>query len=179
MAGFVYLIRNGDLHKIGRTDNLKRRLKQLQPCTVVQTLETNRSRDLEHELHKKFKSKRIPQTEYFRLTDAEVEEVRVALGWVKPSMEPVPPPLPTSFNITNEDVGSAVRANQTQKPQDQTGPRFPGWLAFITWLIGVVVLPGEIPSGEFVYWTVFVVFAWALFPGIADILRVFTPKPKR
>ena len=175
MAGFVYLIRNGDLHKIGRTDNLKRRLKQLQPCTVVQTLETNRSRDLEHELHKRFKSKRIPQTEYFRLTEAEVDEVRVALGWVKPSREP----LPTSFNITNEDVGSAARANQPQQTEDQTAPKFPGWLALVFWLSGVVVLPGKIPSGEFVYWTVFVVFAWALFPGIAGIVRIVTPKQKQ
>jgi len=28
--GYVYLIQNGDLFKIGRTDNLQRRLKQLQ-----------------------------------------------------------------------------------------------------------------------------------------------------
>ena len=67
--GYVYLIQNGDLFKIGRTDNLQRRLKQLQPCTVIQTLETDRSRDLEYELHKKYKAKRLPQTEYFRLTD--------------------------------------------------------------------------------------------------------------
>jgi len=78
--GYVYLIRNGDLFKIGRTDNLQRRLKQLQPCTVIQTLETDRSRDLEYELHQQYKSKRIPQTEYFRLTESQVEDVAVALG---------------------------------------------------------------------------------------------------
>ena len=78
--GYVYLIRNGDLYKIGRTDNLQRRLKQLQPCTVIQTLETDRSRDLEYDLHKKFKSQRLPQTEYFRLSKSQVEEAAVALG---------------------------------------------------------------------------------------------------
>ena len=76
---FVYLIRNGDLHKIGRTDNLERRLKQLQSCTVVQTLETDRSRDLEYELHNRYKSKRLPQTEYFRLTDPDVDAIRQQL----------------------------------------------------------------------------------------------------
>ena len=81
MAGFVYLIRNGDLHKIGRTDNLQKRLKQLKPDEVVQVLETDRSRDLEHELHQQFKKKRLPQTEYFRLDEAEVERARMALGW--------------------------------------------------------------------------------------------------
>ena len=41
--GYVYLIRNGDLYKIGRTSNLERRLKQLQPCVLVQSLITDRS----------------------------------------------------------------------------------------------------------------------------------------
>ena len=91
---YVYLVRNGDLHKIGRTDNLERRLKQLQPCTVVQTLETDRSRDLEYELHNRYKSKRLPQTEYFRLTDADVDAVRAALGWVAPAPTPEPTPKP-------------------------------------------------------------------------------------
>ena len=80
LMGYVYLIRNGDLYKIGRTDNLERRLKELQPCTVIQTLETDRSRDLEYERHKKYKAKRLPQTEYFRLSQSQVEEVAVALG---------------------------------------------------------------------------------------------------
>jgi hypothetical protein len=80
MAGFVYLIRNGDLHKIGRTDNLGRRMKQLQPDEILQVLETDRSRDLEHELHEQFKAKRLPQTEYFRLTPQDVATVRVSLS---------------------------------------------------------------------------------------------------
>ena len=46
MAGYVYLVRNGELHKIGRTDYLERRLQQLQPDEVIQVLETDRSRDL-------------------------------------------------------------------------------------------------------------------------------------
>lgn len=82
--GYVYLVRNDDLHKIGHTENLTRRIKQLQPCTVIQTLKTDRSLNLEKELHKKYKSVRIPQTEYFRLSDKQVEEVRIALGWVRP-----------------------------------------------------------------------------------------------
>lgn len=95
--GWVYLVRNGDLHKIGRTDHLKRRLKQLKPDAVVQVLETDRCRNLEHELHKRFKHKRLPQTEYFRLSEYEVEQVRKALGWKPPPAqhpEPVGRPLP-------------------------------------------------------------------------------------
>ena len=84
MTGYVYLVRNGDLHKIGHTDNVQRRMQQLKPDEVVQVLATDRSRNLEHELHIQFKDKRIPQTEYFRLNEGEVEEARMALGWEKP-----------------------------------------------------------------------------------------------
>ena len=86
--GYVYLVRNGDLFKIGRTENLQRRLKQLQPGHLIQAAQTDRSRDLEYELHARFKSVRIPQTEYFRLNDYQVQQVRIALGWVKP--KPIP-----------------------------------------------------------------------------------------
>ena len=86
---YVYLIQNGDLFKIGRTEHLERRLKQLLPGKLVQAGQTDRSRDLEYELHQRFKSVRIPQTEYFRLNDYQVEQVRVALGWAKP--KPLPP----------------------------------------------------------------------------------------
>ncbi len=87
--GYVYLVRNGDLFKIGRTENLQRRLKQLQPGHLIQAAQTDRSRDLEYELHARFKGVRIPQTEYFRLNDYQVEQVRIALGWAKP--KPIPP----------------------------------------------------------------------------------------
>jgi hypothetical protein len=98
MAGYVYLVRNGDLHKIGRTDNLERRLQQLQPDEVIQVLETDRSRDLEHELHKEFQSKRLPQTEYFRLDEAEINAARIELGWDPEGPVVLPTPLPTMLD---------------------------------------------------------------------------------
>ena len=52
--GYVCLIRNGDLFKIGHTSNLERRLKQLQTCVLVQSLIADRSLNLEQELHKRF-----------------------------------------------------------------------------------------------------------------------------
>ena len=73
---WVYLIRNGELHKIGRQTIWS--VDQTIAAPPSQTLETDRSRDLEFE--------RIPsrharlQTEYFRLTEKEVEEVRLVLG---------------------------------------------------------------------------------------------------
>ncbi|QVV66757.1 GIY-YIG nuclease family protein [Synechococcus sp. LA31] len=112
MAGFVYLIRNGDLHKIGRTDNLQRRFKQLQPDEIVQVLETDRSRDLEHELHEQFKVKRLPQTEYFRLDEAEVNQVRIALGW-EPDGPVELPAQPEPFNLADARTFVQVSAIAT------------------------------------------------------------------
>ena len=74
MAGWVYLIRNKDLHKIGRTENLEQRMKTLKPDAIVSTLETDDFESLEKELHKRYKDVRIPQTEYFRLTEAQLKD---------------------------------------------------------------------------------------------------------
>ena len=74
MAGWVYLIRNKDLHKIGRTENLEQRMKTLKPDAIVSTLETDDFESLEKELHKRYKDVRIPQSEWFRLTEAQLKD---------------------------------------------------------------------------------------------------------
>ena len=73
--GFVYFIRNQDLYKIGITQNLLRRLNQLNPSEVLDVVRCSNFKELEKELHTKFTDTRIPQTEYFRLTPTQVEEV--------------------------------------------------------------------------------------------------------
>ena len=69
---YVYLIKNGDLHKIGVTGDLDRRMKQLKPDRIIWTVEPTNPSALESFLHRKFAPKRLPQTEYFRLSDDEV-----------------------------------------------------------------------------------------------------------
>ena len=105
--GWVYLIKNGDLHKIGRTDNLKRRIKQLQPCVLIEALETNRSRDIEYELQKRFRKKRLPQSEYFRLNQEEVDEVRRELGW-----QPTQKDKPQKITLPSEKRPAQAKDNQ-------------------------------------------------------------------
>ena len=73
--GFVYLIRNEDIYKIGITDNLLRRFNQLKPDEVLNVVRCSNFESLEKELHKKFKEFRIPQTEYFRLDKNQIEQV--------------------------------------------------------------------------------------------------------
>ena len=76
MSGWLYLIRNRDLYKIGITKNLKNRMRQLKPDNVVAKLYTSDFLKLERELHKRYKKYRIPQTEYFRLENRHLREIK-------------------------------------------------------------------------------------------------------
>tara|TARA_Y100000589_G_C26892459_1_gene522718 strand:- start:63 stop:701 length:639 start_codon:yes stop_codon:yes gene_type:complete len=73
--GFVYFIRNEDIYKIGKTDNLLRRFNQLRPHEILNVVRCSNYEILEQELLKKFKNNRIPQTEYFRLNKYQIEQV--------------------------------------------------------------------------------------------------------
>ena len=73
--GFVYFIRNQDIYKIGITQNLLQRLDQLKPDEVLNIVRCSNFEELEKILHKSFKENRIPQTEYFRLTQNQLNEV--------------------------------------------------------------------------------------------------------
>ena len=77
--GFVYLIRNDDIYKIGITDNLLRRFNQLKPDEVLNVVRCSNYEKLEKELHKKFKKNRIPQSEYFRLDKNQIEQVNIEM----------------------------------------------------------------------------------------------------
>ena len=76
MSGWLYLIRNRDLYKIGITKNFENRMRQLKPDNVIAILYSNDFIKLERELHKRYKKFRIPQTEYFRLDDYHLKEIK-------------------------------------------------------------------------------------------------------
>jgi len=76
MNGWLYLIRNRDLYKIGITKNFESRMQQLKPDSVVAKLYTRDFLKLERELHNRYKKYRIPQTEYFRLNVNHINEIK-------------------------------------------------------------------------------------------------------
>ena len=76
MSGWLYLIRNRDLYKIGITKNFENRMRQLKPDKVVAKFYTTDFVKLERELHHRYKKFRIPQTEYFRLKKSHVKEIK-------------------------------------------------------------------------------------------------------
>ena len=69
------VFRNGDLCKIGITENLLRRMDQLKPDEVLNVVRCKNFRELEKDLHSLFKEVRIPQTECFRLSEEQVSKV--------------------------------------------------------------------------------------------------------
>ena len=76
LNGWLYIIKNGDLYKIGITTNLDNRMRQLKPDCILAKLYTKDFRYLEKKLHKKYKDVRIPQTEYFRLDSIQLREIK-------------------------------------------------------------------------------------------------------
>ena len=77
--GFVYLIRNGDLFKIGITENLLRRFAEIKPDEVLDVLRSANYQEVERKIHSVFKEVRIPQTEYFRLNAEQVQQVHALM----------------------------------------------------------------------------------------------------
>ena len=76
MSGWLYLIRNKDLYKIGITKNFENRMQKLKPDSIVLRFYTNDYIILEKYLHNRYKKFRIPQTEYFRLKKIHLKEIK-------------------------------------------------------------------------------------------------------
>ena len=83
MSGWLYLIRNRDLYKIGITKNYESRMRQLKPDNVVAKLYTSNFIKLERELHHRYKNFRIPQTEYFRLEKQHLKEIKHLISYLQ------------------------------------------------------------------------------------------------
>ena len=79
MSGWLYLIKNRDLYKIGITKNFDKRMLQLKPEYIVAKLYSTQFVKLERELHRRYKKYRIPQTEYFRLIKNQIEQVNIEM----------------------------------------------------------------------------------------------------
>ena len=76
MSEFVYLMQNGDLYKLGSTTNLESEANKMKPGKIISFSKTNDPKSLEVRLLRLYKKRRIPDTNYFRLSDSEVDNCK-------------------------------------------------------------------------------------------------------
>ena len=82
--GYVYIIlhKESNLYKIGRTINKERRFKELEVGTSTKLINSYRvfnHKAVEKLCHKMFADKRLPQTEYFKLTEKDLSAIELVL----------------------------------------------------------------------------------------------------
>ena len=65
MADQIYLIRYGDLYKIGRTKSIKTLIKDTKPDEILQTTESKDPDLILARLFRRFKEFRLPESNYF------------------------------------------------------------------------------------------------------------------
>ena len=76
MSGYVFLIRVGDLYRIGKTKNLEKKIKQLKPDELLLSILTKEPETLEARLLRKYKSQRIPETGYLNLNKRQLSDCK-------------------------------------------------------------------------------------------------------
>ena len=76
MSGFVYLMKNGDLYKLGCTTNLKSEASKMKPGEIISYFKTNEPKSFEVRLLRLYKKKRSPDTNYFRLSESEINNCK-------------------------------------------------------------------------------------------------------
>ena len=76
MSGFVYLMKNGDLYKLGCTSDLEFEASKMKPGEIISSFKIKDPKSFEARLLRLYKKKRIPDTNYFRLSEAEVDNCK-------------------------------------------------------------------------------------------------------
>ena len=83
-SGYVYLVTHINapgLHKIGLTRHPRKRIEQLggDQLTVVAMIRTSDPERIEKALHRNLKSARVPQSEWFNLSEQQLDAVKRAM----------------------------------------------------------------------------------------------------
>ena len=80
MSGTVYLIKVGDLYSIGSTIDLPKRIKKHKPTEILITSEVEDANSIKARLYKRYRKSRIPDSEYFKLSEKQLADCERQLG---------------------------------------------------------------------------------------------------
>ena len=99
MRGIVFVVRSNSngLHKIGVTKDWLRSSKQLQvgqQTTQIHTVWVNNALQIERYLQRRFRAKRMPQSDWFALDAGNLDFLRAVLLKARSDHQPPPPALP-------------------------------------------------------------------------------------
>ena len=76
MSEFVYLMKNGDLYKLGCTNNLESEANKMNPGEIISSYKTKDPESFQVRLLRLYKKRRVPDTNYFRLSESEVDNCK-------------------------------------------------------------------------------------------------------
>lgn len=150
-AGHVYLGRTGGVHKIGISSNIERRLRELRFDELVCAVHVQDARNLERELHKAFRHRRLPQSEYFFLKPEEVSQATAAM---------------------KARSGTEANAAKSQGSTDNSR----SWRLLVTWTVVAVAVVGavlgcnnveQVRETSTVLFGILVALAFLSVPGVA------------
>ena len=117
MKGIVFVVRSNTngLHKIGVTKDWVRSSKQLQvgqQTTQIHTVWVNNALQIERYLQRRFRAKRVPQSDWFALDAASLDFLRTVLLKARSDHKLQPPALPAQLSRPAQPPPPAPSAPQ-------------------------------------------------------------------
>jgi len=100
-TGYIYLLKVNDYYKLGRTNQFERRLKQFETYNpykieVILKAKVDTCEGIEAHLLDKFSDKQV-KGEWFKLDNADIEEIKSFLDTKKPKVSDKPISNPMDF----------------------------------------------------------------------------------
>ncbi len=96
MKNLIYLTRKADLYKISHTNNLEKEIKKIKPDEIIAKMEIDSPEVFEARLYRRYKKSRLPDSDYFRLSEDQVRDCMRQLG----KKSQLPKDIGKEFSIT-------------------------------------------------------------------------------
>ena len=146
MRGIVFVVRSNTngLHKIGVTKDWLRSSKQLQvgqQTTQIHTVWVNNALQIERYLQRRFRAKRMPQSDWFALDAGNLDFLRAVLLKARSDHTPPPPSAPQPAWSSRPPTPPRPAARPTRQPASAAElrrPQRPGYSVGVAPLVMLI-----------------------------------------